>query len=272
MQFGVDLGQKSLYRSFGLAYHQNPTHRRTMEDEHVHMDAFAGSSEMAYFAVMDGHGGRGVVELVKNYLIQNCASEVKKFFEPLNSDMSTVFKKAFNATDQQVQREISAKDRSGCTAVVAVLKRKGKTRTLHVANIGDSRALVIKKGGLVERLSFDHKATDPGEKERIEKEGGLMIMGKVAGILGVTRAFGDFELKESPWLITDPHVNEVELKNGQDTHVILACDGLFDVTTDEQVAEIVAKLQDGQTISETLVKHALDSKTRDNISVMCIQL
>lgn len=42
---------------------------------------------------------------------------------------------------------------AGCTSVVAVIL----DNVLVVANAGDSRAVLCRKGGLMEPLSFDHK-------------------------------------------------------------------------------------------------------------------
>lgn len=46
---------------------------------------------------------------------------------------------------------------------------------------------------------------------------------KVAGILGVSRSFGDMELKQ--WVTAEPHTRTV-LLNDKDAFLILACDGV----------------------------------------------
>lgn len=47
--------------SVGERSEQNPRYRRTMEDEHVIVDAFGGNPDNGFFGVYDGHGGREVV-------------------------------------------------------------------------------------------------------------------------------------------------------------------------------------------------------------------
>eukprot|EP00968_Pinguiococcus_pyrenoidosus_P004174 scaffold277_cov261-Pinguiococcus_pyrenoidosus.AAC.3 len=69
---------------------------------------------------------------------------------------------------------------------------------LFIANVGDSRALLCRNGGLV-LATRDHKASDEVEKERVLKTGGVVINGRVMGQLAVSRAFGDIEFKGSAW-------------------------------------------------------------------------
>jgi len=121
------------------------------------------------------------------------------------------------------------------------------------------------------RLSYDHKATDESEKKRITDIGGLVFMNKVAGTLAVSRAFGDCELK--PWVSAEPYLTRTKLQP-EDNVVILACDGVFDVASDQEVLDLVLtdlKLS-ATEIAEKLVKYALDHRTRDNLSVIVVKL
>ena len=60
--------------------------------------------------------------------------------------------------------------------------------------IGDSRAVLCHSGVPV-ALSVDHKPTHPAEEARIRKAGGIVVKSRLQGVLGVSRAFGDIEMK-----------------------------------------------------------------------------
>ena len=66
---------------------------------------------------------------------------------------------------------------------------------LYVANLGDTRA-VMSKNGIAERMSYDHRGTDPAEIERVKSCGGVVVDGRAGGTLAITRAFGDHSLKK----------------------------------------------------------------------------
>ena len=69
-------------------------------------------------------------------------------------------------------RRINLMSSSGTTALCAFIQR----HTLTVANIGDSRAILIKRSGAVQPLSSDHKPGRRDEKARIEALGGRVAV------------------------------------------------------------------------------------------------
>lgn len=141
------------------------------------------------------------------------------------SPITEALQNAFLITDKLVIDDCASKDDpSGSTALVAFVTYLEK-RMLYVANCGDTRA-VLNSNGRAIRLSKDHNAAldDQEEIKRIKDVGGFIIMKKVAGVLSVTRAFGDYELKV--WVIPDPYITSRPLE-ATDTHLILACDGVI---------------------------------------------
>ncbi|KYK71987.1 protein phosphatase 2C domain-containing protein, partial [Toxoplasma gondii TgCatPRC2] len=107
---------------------------------------------------------------------------------------------------------------------------------LTVANVGDSRAMLIHEDGTYTRLSRDHTPSAAGEQPRIEKAGGFVEYSdtfRVNGELSVSRAFGDREMKANPYLFADgqiitaiPEIRTFYAKPSD--LLLLACDGLFE--------------------------------------------
>ena len=60
------------------------------------------------------------------------------------------------------------------------------------------------------RLTRDHKSTDPDEIARVEKSGGVVLRGRVLGVLAVARSLGDHGLKE--YVIGRPHVSSAVVR------------------------------------------------------------
>lgn len=65
---------------------------------------------------------------------------------------------------------------------------------LHVGNVGDCRAVLCRGGKAVE-LTQEHTPAVPSEAARVEAAGGFVSRGRVNGILGVSRSFGDIHCK-----------------------------------------------------------------------------
>ena len=103
-------------------------------------------------------------------------------------------------------------------------------KVVYVANIGDTRA-VLNKNGLAERLSYDHKASDPAEIERVRNGGGIILDNRVGGSLAVSRAFGDHSLKRDG-VIAKPYIKKHVLRPF-DKHLVIASDGVWDCLEDQ---------------------------------------
>ena len=140
---------------------------------------------------------------------------------------------------------------SGCTAVVALMQG----RELFVANAGDSRCVVCRSGKVVE-MSFDHKPEDDIEFERIRKAGGRVSLdGRVNGGLNLSRAIGDHGYKMNKELSAEEQMISAmpDLKRHtlepEDEFMVLACDGIWNYMTNEEVVGFVKQRIDDATLS-----------------------
>jgi len=234
-----------------------------MEDEHVVCDNFGNVPSRGYFAIYDGHGGRGAVEFTAKNLHKNLLFELQKA-----SDSGIALKAAYLATDQQIG---DSKIGAGTTAVSALIEVNPDTnqRWLLVANVGDARAVIGRKDGVAHRLSRDHKGSDADENKRITAAGGFVLLNRVNGVLAVTRSLGDTAMKD---VVTGEPYQTQTLLCTDDTILILACDGLWDVTSDQEAVDLTKGETNAQVMSEKLLAHALKRGSTDNISVMVIVL
>lgn len=298
---------RSVVKAVGVAENANLRYRARMEDRYVVQNPLVGGpQESCYLAVYDGHGGREAADYAAETLHKNLIVELQLLQGEETGAAEKALDAAFSATDSGMQ--LSVPQSCGTTAVVALITRPkvgaageggapcstlhdGSVgmRTLHVANAGDARAVLCKDitGDtlLVERLSFDHKPGNPDERKRIEQAGGAVINQRVLGVLAVSRALGDHELKN---LVTcKPHMLTTDLPSTAGI-LVLACDGVFDVMSDQECLEFVAnkfkelsapppsdsKSEAGRdqylatALARALVQEAIRRSTRDNVTAV----
>ncbi|CAM1510021.1 Fc.00g003560.m01.CDS01 [Cosmosporella sp. VM-42] len=176
------------------------------------------------------------------------------------SDISSVSEK-----DKHLDAEVAS------TPSDAQAKLKGnasRQRVLYTANVGDARIILCRAGKAL-RLSYDHKGSDENEGKRIASAGGLILNNRVNGVLAVTRALGDAYMKK---LVTGhPYTTETVIQPDSDEFIIIACDGLWDVCTDQEAVDLVRGVQDPSSASKLLVDHALNRFSTDNLSCMIVR-
>lgn len=250
-----------------------------MEDVHRILPVLDKDINASYFAVYDGHGGRQIVDFLENSLERNIAMELK-----LTDDATVLerLRRAYFITDMQSRQQNLTT--SGATAVSLLIQSTTEGKKIYVANVGDSRAVLCCKvntageshpsgGYFADRLSFDHRPEDESEQKRIKDSGGFIARGRVLGILAVSRSFGDHGMKD--FICADPHLSERLLsRHGHCPFVILACDGVWDVLTDEEAVDIILQryLITGpfQEAASLLVYTALERGSADNITAIVI--
>jgi serine/threonine protein phosphatase PrpC len=274
--------------------------RKTMEDTHVlstverkgaenEVGADGQPGDTLVFAVFDGHGGDQVALLCEEYLISTL-SETEAFWGDDEQSVLNGFTEAFAAMDGRiVQRATDENWIAGSTAVVCALRfAEGEPNpTLYVGNLGDSESSLgvrLRKGSqdppfesMV--VSLRHKPGDTAEKKRIGDAGGHVVFGRINGALAVSRAFGDKDFKlpkcgtKKDLVTCEPFVHAYKLEP-QHEFLVLACDGLWDVFSHDDVAKAVgaarASGRSAQEVSEKLVEKALQKGSTDNISVIVI--
>lgn len=163
-----------------------------------------------------------------------------------------------NATDAPYAEAVRLKLREAAS----------RQRVLYTANVGDARIVLCRTGKAL-RLSYDHKGSDENEGRRIANAGGLILNNRVNGVLAVTRALGDTYMKD---LVTGhPYTTETVIQPDSDEFLIIACDGIWDVCSDQEAVDLVRGIQDPVSASKLLVDHALGRFSTDNLSCMVVR-
>jgi len=159
---------------------------------------------------------------------------------------------------------------AGACSVTCVIRqnKSNPQRFLYCANAGDSRAVLCRDGKAI-CLTIDHKATNQEEADRIVAAGGFIKNERINGLIAVSRALGDHCMKV--FITSDPHFSKTELEPS-DSFVILACDGVWDILSEQDAVDLVAKDTDPLIMAKKILVNAIKGGSTDNISVVVVQL
>lgn len=250
--------------------------RIEMEDAHCAIVGLPqGLKDWSFFAVFDGHAGARVsMHCAENLLDTIIQSE--DFLNNTNANCNNQvsiedaervkkgIREGFLKLDERMRKipEIaSGEDKSGSTAVCTLIS----ATHFFFANCGDSRA-VLSRNKRVQFVTEDHKPINPGEKERIQKAGGSVMIQRVNGSLAVSRALGDYEYKRvmgkgpcEQLVSPEPEVNVLERDNELDEFLVLACDGVWDVLTNEEICDHIRYMMQVSSDLEYICNCVIDA-------------
>ncbi|CAF1286364.1 unnamed protein product [Adineta steineri] len=249
--------------------------RRTAEDFYkylVPLDHHA-FKHWNYFAIFDGHNGidtaKNASHLFDKYLLE-CFHHVETKID--NHDFERMIKDTLVLLDKNLRKIVH--DQSGSVCIATLISSK----QIFLINLGDSRGIVISKDGHVLAATKDHKPSVLKEQERIRKAGGHITQSpndvlRVDDTYAMTRALGDYAIDKHiiapiPDIIHYP-------RDSTAAFVILACDGIWDVMSNEEVAKFVAH-QATNTALDHIVSHLLDHclqlQSTDNMTAIIIKV
>ncbi|KAJ8385023.1 hypothetical protein AAFF_G00195530 [Aldrovandia affinis] len=252
--------------------------RAEMEDAHTCTPEIDGElSDWGYFAVFDGHAGSTVAQYCSQNLLDHILATGTVKAEEDKQDVMDGIREGFLRIDKHMQN-LARRDNwdpSGSTAAAVLIS----PRHIYFVNCGDSRTLLCRD----EQVCFyteDHKPVNPREKERIQNAGGSVTLQRVNGSLAVSRALGDFGFKEVEWrtqteqlVSPEPEVFELE-RSPDDEFLILACDGVWDAMSNEELCEFVrSRLQvcdDLREVCTQVIDLCLYKGSLDNMSIIII--
>ncbi|MCX5813675.1 MAG: PP2C family protein-serine/threonine phosphatase [Proteobacteria bacterium] len=239
--------------------------RTSMEDSH----AIYHAPEKLFFSaeIYDGHGGKRAAQIAAEMLtpcfLHLWTREAEKPLKERRGELELLRQSYIEVDDHILNIGVE----SGTTAATFYIIDK----KFIASNVGDTRVIIGTKAG-VDLLTIDHKPSLPEERSRIEKSGGF-ISGygtpRVQGVLAISRALGDASLK--PFVSSEPRIVEGRLEREND-FVILACDGVWDVLTPQEVIGIARSVENPQEGARQIKEAALEYGSADNISVFVLDL
>ncbi len=187
------------------------------------------------FVLADGMGGHQRGDLASRYAVDRV---IRDYVDHPGTDVAAALRQAIEAANTGLYERGSgatARDRWGTTLVAAV----SRGTELWVANVGDSRAYLLRQGNL-RQLTRDHGL--PGQHV-------------------VTRALGT---KASVKVDLFP---PIELQPGD--RVVLCSDGLTRPVSDDEIRDVVGR-KSPQAAAEALVRRANERGGPDNVSVIVV--
>ena len=213
------------------------------------------------FSVLDGHGVNGhlVSRFVTKYF--NTFFKNNKKMNASNSSEDSIYlrlkkndydllKRAFRHAERDLGKKADIDANFSGTTCVTVFQVGEK---IICANVGDSRAIMVKSDNTIIPLSIDQKPNDPEESKRIRENGGEIAQyeedGEKSGPyrvwkkgesypgIAMSRSIGDY-IASSLGVIPEPKF--IEEKIDKETRfIVLASDGVWEFLENKRVAEIV---------------------------------
>mmetsp|Transcript_6079 Transcript_6079/g.6988 ORF Transcript_6079/g.6988 Transcript_6079/m.6988 type:complete len:445 (+) Transcript_6079:408-1742(+) len=257
----------------------------------------------AIFSVFDGHGPNGEhashycrMNFKRNYVVQKSKYPDATPEELMERTLAKL-DRGFGATDPDATNVDPIV--SGTTAVSIFFDGKN----IISANVGDSRAIMgTKVNGVVEAfpLTDDHKPNRPSEMSRIKQTSAKVLTerelrgmtpkddpdqkvyvcrqrrGEIIYAVLFSRSLGDVDAHRNLGVISDPEFERAVIDDSKEQCVIIASDGIWDMMSNQEVADLVFKIGDPLKASEEIVSIAAtrwadsEERRRDDITVTVV--
>ncbi|PWA25955.1 hypothetical protein CCH79_00001842 [Gambusia affinis] len=250
--------------------------RVEMEDAHTAVLGLQapGMTDWSFFAVYDGHAGSRVATYCSKHLLEHI----------ITASVSTGGKQGLQVGSDGCSTDTQALPPPAVGAVKAGIRTGFLRIDEHMRSFSDLRNGMDRSGSTAVCFStLDHKPCNPRERERIQNAGGSVMIQRVNGSLAVSRALGDYDYKcvdgkgPTEQLVSpEPEVYVMVRAPEQDQFIILACDGIWDVMSNEELCEFVkSRLEvcdDLERVCNEVVDTCLHKGSRDNMSIVLVCL
>ena len=218
-------------------------------------DRYIGRPQAGLWVVADGMGGHQGGEIASQLA---CEALAERFGEHTIIGLVDAIEAA-NARVHQAGNEDPDLAGMGTTVVALALVRDSDDEVLAVANVGDSRAYRL-ADGVLEQLTEDHSLVAD-----MVREGSLSPEEAAThpqrNIL--TRVLGVYDEVPVDVITVSPHHGD---------RYLLCSDGLFNEMPEEAIASVLRRLVDPAEAADELVRRAVQSGGRDNVTVLLVDV
>lgn len=195
------------------------------------------------YAVFDGMGGENFGEYA-SYAAAKRMQHTERCLADYFISEKTYLERMSRQLDDAVaeaQKEMRT-DKMGATMVSLYFSGN----YVYVCNVGDSRAYRLRDGEFLQ-LSTDHVEKRPGKDNR---------KSPLTQYLG----YGTEDV------LLDPYIAKGAIRRGD--MYLLCSDGLTDMVTNFEIADIMLKSSDTESCVQELIRSALEHGGRDNITII----
>ena len=244
--------------------------RKAMEDFTITLPDILSDGQYSFYCILDGHGGSKVSKYIQQSypkLLKMKLKTYKKAYKIQNIIKMTL---------ENIEKQLKMIGGRNCGSTFCGLLIDHKSKKFYSINIGDSKLLSFSasksdKLTKTEFLTVDHKVSDFREKERILKNGGVVVNERLGGNLMISRSLGDFDMRKFG-LISTPDIEEFFLKEGR--LFFLASDGIWDVLGRNDVLKVVEGFKGDclEELGRVLVDLAVEKGSLDNISLIVVKV
>jgi serine/threonine protein phosphatase PrpC len=243
-------------RTVPNAYGNSYTGRRERNE-----DAYCVMPDLGLFAVADGMGGHEGGEVASHIVV----STLVDYFERQKS--GTIADQEEEEDEQRLDLAIRSAHQRVIERAYGPLRQMGSTlaalllrgRRVVVAHVGDSRVYRL-RNGVIERLTTDHSLC-----AELEAYGGRAIDRFLREQIGhlITRCIAAQGPAHADLRVDDARRGDVYL---------LCSDGLTDVLSDEDIAQVLESYDKPDEASQKLVDRAYRRGSTDNITAVVVRI
>ncbi|RHY11199.1 hypothetical protein DYB25_000196, partial [Aphanomyces astaci] len=251
------------------------------QDSYTIIPNFAGDPTKIFFGIFDGHGATG--DLCSVFARKEVPDRLQKLMGKANASVpfTEIYSNCFTDTNAKLHTSRIDDSLSGTTAITCFMDGN----IIHIANVGDSRAVIAKTDAariVASPLSVDQTPYRTNwataVNEEVDEDGDPPRVWSPTGNFpgtAFTRSIGD-EIAESLGVFATPEIASLQLTSN-DRYVIIASDGVFEFLTNQAVVDIVKTYDNPLEACEKVVAESyrlwLHYELRtDDITIICIYL